>query len=66
MRTGRGHPYLVLGKKLDLSDGYAFLTQPFPRAEEVSDDADAPVQVDWLTTSYIRLRLHDPDATPSH
>jgi len=30
------------------------------------DDADAPVQVDWLTTSYIRLRLHDPDATPSH
>jgi hypothetical protein len=30
------------------------------------DDADSPVQVDWLTTSYIRLRLHDPEATPSH
>jgi len=165
------YPYLLLGKKLDLSDGYTFLTQPFPRAEEVSgmdgivylrvnkrdldvglalyellpdgqlfqltyyterasyaadmstrhlldsgseatvpfeqnylfsrliakgsrllltvnmnknafaevnygtgkdvstediDDADSPVQVDWLTTSYIRLRLHDPEATPSH
>lgn len=30
------YPYLVLGKKPDLSNGYAFLTPPFPRSEEVS------------------------------
>lgn len=26
-------------------------------------DADSPMQVDWLTSSFIRLRLHDPEAT---
>ena len=30
------YPYPIVGKKPDLSDGYAFLTVPFPRAEEVS------------------------------
>ena len=30
------YPYIVLGKKPDLSSGYAFLTPPFPRSEEVS------------------------------
>jgi uncharacterized protein len=34
--TNDSYPYPVLGKKLDLSDGYAFITPPFPRAEEVS------------------------------
>jgi predicted acyl esterase len=167
--TNDSYPYLVLGKKLDFSDGYTFVTQPFPRAEEVSGmdavvhlrvnkrdldvglalyemlpdgqllqltyyterasyaadmstrhllepgreatipfeqgylfsrlvgkgsrllltvnvnknafaeinygtgkdvstesiaDAGSPLQVDWLTTSYIRLRLHDPEASP--
>lgn len=167
--TNDSYPYLVLGKTLNRSDGYTFLTPPFPRAEEVSgmdgvfhlrvnkrdldvglalyevlpdgqlfeltyyterasyaadmssrhllapgsdatvpfkqdylfsrliakgnrllltvnvnknafaevnygtgkdvstediDDADSPMQVDWITTSYIRLRLHDPEATP--
>lgn len=30
------YPYLILGKKPDLSDGYAFVTAAFSRAEEVS------------------------------
>jgi len=30
------YPYLILGKKLDLSDGYAFVTTPFSQAKEVS------------------------------
>jgi hypothetical protein len=30
---------------------------------EDMEDADSTMQVDWLTTSYIRLRLHDPEAT---
>lgn len=30
------YPYLILGKKPDLSNGYAFLTPPFRRATEVS------------------------------
>src|SRR5690348_3934393 len=34
--TNDSYPYLILGKKPDLSNGYAFLTPPFPRAEEVS------------------------------
>src|SRR5581483_11984377 len=34
--TNDSYPYLVLGKKLDRSDGYTFVTQPFARAEEVS------------------------------
>jgi len=169
--TNDSYPYLVLGKKLDRSDGYTFVTQPFARAEEVSGldgiihlrvnkrdldvglalyellpdgqlfeltyfterasyavdmsirhllnpgseatvpfeqgylfsrliakgsrllltvnvnmnafaevnygtgkdvstedihDAGSPMQIDWLTTSYIRLRLHDPETLPSH
>lgn len=169
--TNDSYPYLIVGKKLDFSDGYAFLTPPFPRAEEVSGldgvvhlkvnkrdldvglalyemlpdgqlleltyyterasysadmstrhllspgaeatvpfaqdylfsrliakgsrllltvnvnknafseinygtgkdvstegiaDAATPMQVDWLASSYIRLRLHDPDAASPH
>lgn len=30
------YPYLILGKKLDPSDGYTFLTPPFAHAKEVS------------------------------
>lgn len=30
------YPYLILGKKLDPSDGFDFLTSPLPRAAEVS------------------------------
>jgi len=30
------YPYLILGKKPDLSDGYAFVTAPFSQAKEVS------------------------------
>jgi hypothetical protein len=30
------YPYLILGKKPDLSNGYTFLTPPFSRSEEVS------------------------------
>lgn len=30
------YPYLILGKKPDLSDGYAFVTAPFAQAKEVS------------------------------
>lgn len=30
------YPYIILGKQPDLSNGYAFLTAPFPRSEEVS------------------------------
>ena len=30
------YPYLIRGKKLDPSDGYAFVTAPFARAKEVS------------------------------
>lgn len=30
------YPYLVLGKKPDISNGYSFLTPPFSRSEEVS------------------------------
>jgi predicted acyl esterase len=30
------YPYLIVGKKLDVTDGYTFLTPPFPHAEEVS------------------------------
>jgi uncharacterized protein len=30
------YPYLILGKQPDLSNGYAFLTEPFARATEVS------------------------------
>lgn len=26
-------------------------------------DAGTPMQVEWLTSSYIRLRLRDPEAT---
>ena len=169
--TNDSYPYLILGKKPDLSNGYAFLTPPFARAEEVSGldgvvhlrvnkrdldvglalyemlpdgqlfqltyyterasyaadmstrhlltpgaeatipfdqdylfsrlvakgsrllltvnvnqnafaeinygtgkdvsiedvhDADTPMQVEWLTSSYIRLRLNDPEATNLH
>ncbi len=34
--TNDSYPYLILGKKLDRSDGYTFITPPFPRSEEVS------------------------------
>jgi uncharacterized protein len=34
--TNDSYPYLIVGKTLDASDGYTFLTPPFPRAEEVS------------------------------
>jgi len=30
------YPYIILGKKPDLSNGYVFLTPPFPRSREVS------------------------------
>ncbi|HEY7887164.1 MAG TPA: CocE/NonD family hydrolase [Steroidobacteraceae bacterium] len=30
------YPYIIFDKKPDLSNGYAFLTAPFPRSEEVS------------------------------
>ena len=30
------YPYLILGKKIDFTDGYAFLTSPLARATEVS------------------------------
>jgi uncharacterized protein len=30
------YPYLILGKKPDLSNGYAFVTAPFSQAQEVS------------------------------
>lgn len=35
-------------------------------ATESIKDAGTPMQVDWLTSSYIRLRLHDPEKTDLH
>jgi uncharacterized protein len=34
--TNDSYPYLIVGKKLDPTDGYAFLSTPFSRATEVS------------------------------
>src|SRR6185437_5283268 len=34
--TNDSYPYLIVGKKLDFSQGYAFVTPPFTRAEEVT------------------------------
>lgn len=31
--------------------------------KESVKDAGTPMQVEWLTSSYIRLRLHDPETT---
>ncbi len=40
------YPYLILGKKPDISNGYAFVTPPFARATEVSGlDADVRLRV---------------------
>jgi uncharacterized protein len=35
-QSNDSYPYLILGKKPDLSSGYAFVTPPFSRSEEVS------------------------------